>query len=476
MIVGLYTRVSTLEQAEHGYSISEQEARLKSFTEAMGWTVYQTYTDAGFSGGTTNRPALQRLIADVKAGRLEKVVVYKLDRLSRSQKDTLQLIEDIFLRNKVDFVSLTENFDTSTPFGKAMVGILAVFAQLEREQIKERMSMGRTARAKSGKYVGSIPPFGYDLHNSQLVVNPFEKLQIETIFREYCKGVSPFSISQKLNASGLVPKTGKWEKSTIRTILQNRVYLGEVQLNGTWYEGSHEAIIDPDTFSKAQAVKSRKHTEHELYNRRLGRASSFLSGYLVCGYCGAKYQKITTYGNTSKGKVKYRYYSCTSRQKKSPDQVRDPNCRNKIWRMEELDEIIFSEIKKLAIDPEYLKTATAGQQENNRTEIIQQELGKIEAQISRLLDLYTVDGIPLDSLQSRIRTASEQKEKLEAELEALTRADEKRLSQAQALQIIKSFDQIIAREDYDEIRNVIGTLIENIILEGSDITINWAFS
>ena len=154
MIVGIYVRVSTIEQAKEGYSIGEQTERLQKYCEAHDWKIYKVYTDAGYSGKDTNRPALQNLIKDVKAGKLNMVLVYKLDRLSRAQKDTLMLIEDVFLKNNADFISMQENFDTSTPFGRAMIGILAVFAQLEREQIKERMKMGKDARAKEGKYSG----------------------------------------------------------------------------------------------------------------------------------------------------------------------------------------------------------------------------------------------------------------------------------------------------------------------------------
>ena len=115
---GIYVRVSTQEQAQEGYSIGEQEDRIKKYCSAMGWTVYKVYADPGFSGGSTNRPALQQLIQDVKDHRINKVVVYKLDRLSRSQRDTLNLIEDVFNSNEVDFVSMSENFDTSSPFDR----------------------------------------------------------------------------------------------------------------------------------------------------------------------------------------------------------------------------------------------------------------------------------------------------------------------------------------------------------------------
>ena len=151
MRVALYPRVSTQEQAKEGYSIGEQIERLTDYCKAMRWEVYKIYTDPGYSGGNTDRPGLQEMIKDVEAGLIDKVVVYKLDRLSRSQLDTLYLIEKVFLANGTDFVSMSENFDTSTPFGRAMIGILAVFAQLEREQIKERMGMGKEDALDAGK-------------------------------------------------------------------------------------------------------------------------------------------------------------------------------------------------------------------------------------------------------------------------------------------------------------------------------------
>ena len=182
-LTACYARVSTQEQVKEGYSIDEQIERLRSYCEAMGWNRFKIYVEAGASGGNMNRPALQEMLKDIRSGMIEKVVVYKLDRLSRSQKDTLNLIEDEFLAHGVDFISMCENFDTSSPFGRAMVGILAVFAQLEREQIKERMNMGREARAKEGKWVGvGNSPVGYDYIDGALQINEFEAVQIRELF------------------------------------------------------------------------------------------------------------------------------------------------------------------------------------------------------------------------------------------------------------------------------------------------------
>ena len=145
--IACYIRVSTSEQALNGQSLAEQEDRLLKYCDALNWQNTKVYKDAGFSGGNLNRPALQELIKDIP--HINKVIVYKLDRLSRSQKDTLYLIEDVFIKNNVDFISMCENFDTSSSFGKAMIGILSVFAELERNQIKERMTMGKFARAST---------------------------------------------------------------------------------------------------------------------------------------------------------------------------------------------------------------------------------------------------------------------------------------------------------------------------------------
>lgn len=175
MKTAIYVRVSTLEQAEGGYSIDEQIDTLTKYCEIKKWSVEKIYKDGGYSGSNTDRPGMKRLIQDAKRKKFDSVLVYKLDRLSRSQKDTLYLIEDVFNAYNIAFMSLQENFDTSSAFGKAMIGILAVFAQLEREQIKERMSMGKRGRAKAGKAMSwSIVPFGYTYENDTYIPDPIQ--------------------------------------------------------------------------------------------------------------------------------------------------------------------------------------------------------------------------------------------------------------------------------------------------------------
>lgn len=176
---GLYCRVSTDIQME-GYSIDAQKDFLKSYCKMHEIDNYEFYIDGGYSGSNINRPDMQRLIEDVEDHKIDIVVVFKLDRLSRSQKDTLYLIEEVFNPNDCGFVSIKENFDTNTPFGKAMVGILSVFAQLERETILERTRIGRKKRAEEGLWYGTGNlPFAYDYDEKKGILVPNkEKVEI----------------------------------------------------------------------------------------------------------------------------------------------------------------------------------------------------------------------------------------------------------------------------------------------------------
>jgi site-specific DNA recombinase len=460
-MIGCYARVSTQEQALNGHSIDEQKERMKKYADAMGWVIYDLYVDAGFTGANTDRPSLQRLIRDVKSHRIDKVLVYKLDRLSRSQKDTLMLIEDIFLANGCDFVSMNERFDTSTPFGRAMIGILAVFAQLEREQIKERMSMGKQARAKQGKFGGSNHvPIGYDYINGSLETNDFEKMQIIEIFNSYLAGKSPKKIASDLNERGLRHKFGAWREKTVRDILEKKTYLGYIAFNGEWYKGDHEPFISADIFEDVQSLIKKKRADALKYNRRAGKATSYLGGFLCCGQCGAKYgkEKSRSHGH------EYFYYSCYSRTHKGT-YLAHGECKNKTWRMEQLDSIIFDEIKKLS-----LESVESGPDQTG-PEPINDQIDRIDSQISKLMDLFSRDGMPLDILEDKIHALNDQRQRLVSDLD---RRD--RLSPSDAMEIIDSFSDILDKGDFDEIRAVIGALIDKIEINGDDISIYWTFA
>lgn len=449
MNVGIYVRVSTREQAQEGYSIGEQIERLTKYAEAHGWHIAKVYTDAGYSGGNMDRPSLKDLIHDVDS--LDAVLVYKLDRLSRSQKDTLYLIEDVFMKHGVSFVSMSENLDTGSPFGKAMIGILAVFAQLEREQIKERMTIGREGRAKEGLWRGGgIIPIGYDYKDGKLVINEFEAMQIREAFRLYANGASLRKIEDEFSKNGYVTKYGKWRTSRISQILENPLYVGKVTFSGEEYDGVHEAIVPVELFEKCVAKKS-------VYKANgVKHSSSLLGGLLFCKRCGARY----AHWSASRG---YEYYSCYSRRKIMKEMIVDPDCKNKNYRKEKLESMVLGEIAKFAKAPmkEVQKTDT--------DKPIRDEIRKINRQRMRILDLYATGMFTVEELQNKLQPLMDQKDKLEASLE------KKRTSKDEAISLFRSYKDVIEHGTEEDLRILVHSLIDKIEIDGDDIYIHWAF-
>lgn len=468
MKIALYTRVSTQEQAVNGHSIGEQAERLKNYCKARGWKNYQLYTDAGFSGAKTDRPSLQNLIKDVKDHKIEIVLVYKLDRLSRSQKDTLMLIEDVFLANDCDFISISENFDTSTPLGRAMIGILAVFAQLEREQIKERMNMGKEARAKSGKFRGGgLVPVGYEYENGKLIINEYEAMQIREIHSLYQQGYSMKKIAQTFADKGYSHKYGIWQENRIKKVLMNKVYTGKIHFHDEYFEGEHEAIVDEETMNRSIAIWQ----SHDYSLNNNGGKTSYLSGLLWCKQCSARYGLATSRWN---GKH-YHYYRCYSQRKTNRTMIKDENCKNASYKMDELDQIIFDEIGKLALDPSYIRTIEPQKDdETKKVKLLQKQIDKIDSQRSRFMDLYGLGSFSVDDLQSKIEPLNEQRAKLEQEIKSIQ--DSKPLSEDDAIRMVSNWNDVLQSGDFDLIKSLLRALIERIDLDGEDIYIKWRFS
>lgn len=479
--VALYVRVSTQEQADEGYSIGEQEERLKKYAEAHDWPIYKVYKDPGFSGRSTDRPGLKNMIQDVNRGRIGKIVVYKLDRLSRSQKDTLYLIEDVFNANGVDFVSMTENFDTSTPFGKAIVGILSVFAQLEREQIRERMQLGADARAKDGYYHGGpYAPIGYDYLGGNLVINEYEALQVRKIYELAETGIPIYSVFKYMRDHGYKHKYGSWTNSSVRSALTSPIYAGRIQWKGQIYQGRHDALIDPDRFDNMV---------HYLETRDLGRfrkapfqRTTLLGGIIFCGNCGARYyckqNTVKRHKTTPIDAKPNRYYTCYSRGKSSKSQIRDPNCKNKSYNVKDLDRIILGEISKLSLDPEYFTRvveANAPDDHSQDRRIIEDRLKEIDKQIGKLVDLYQVSGIDFNMINEKIQALNQERGSLEANLdnETVLTPD---LPIQEAKQLLTTFPEILDRSDPDELRDIVHALIDGIIINGEDLEIHWKFT
>ena len=483
--VALYVRVSSQEQADEGYSIAEQTDRLKKYADAMGWEIYKIYVDPGYSGGNMDRPGLNAMINDVESGEIDTVVVYKLDRLSRSQFDTLYLIEKVFLENNTDFVSMTENFNTNSPLGRAMIGFLAVFAQLEKDKINERTIMGKEARAKEGKWGGgSSEPIGYDYDPTTelLHVNDYEKMQVLEAVDLFLKGTPLRTICTTFSNKGYKyrgrsKKLQEWDSKRLKYVFSSKVYLGYIKYGGEWFKGDHEPIYDVATYERLQKLLEQRKEDYAKHTKRCSEHTSYLGGMLYCKNCGAKFTKQA--GRKRKDGTAPLYYSCHSRIKKVMKMVKDPNCKNKNWKMGELDDIIFGEIKKLALDPNYIHEIRADKltQTDNfeKIEILRTEIKNIDDQISRFMDLYGIGKFTIDQVSAKVDPLNDQKKLLEKELESLTATDGD-MSEEEVVEIVTSFDDIIKRGDINEIRLMLESLIFKIELDEDDVYIYWKFA
>lgn len=353
-VAACYVRVSTENQKEN-YSIEEQKSRLRAFCEAKDIVIGKMYVDGGYSGGNLRRPALQELLR--RLPEYDLVIVYKLDRLSRSQKDTLMLIEDYFLARKVDFISVCENFDTSTPLGRAMIGMLSVFAQLEKEQITERFTMGRIARAKNGYYHGGpTAPVGYDYVDGQLIVNEKKARQVRELFERFCRGASIHDCWRHMQAR--YGTSGSWSSETqIRHVLVNEVYLGKVKFQGESYPGLHPPVIPEELFSRAQALLQERKNSLSAGSRPFA-PRTLLSGLLICGQCGARFHgEHGWYVCGGRRKRRRKKIAASTEPQTGPEPAGAdwrpadaPACGNRKWRIPELDALVIDILCQLRFE------------------------------------------------------------------------------------------------------------------------------
>jgi site-specific DNA recombinase len=461
----IYIRVSTQEQAEAGYSVGEQKERLIAYCKAQDWLIADIYVDGGFTGSNVKRPGMQKLIAETD--KFDVVLVYKLDRLSRSQRDTLYLIEDVFLPNKVDFVSMQESFDTSTPLGKAMIGLLAVFAQLEREQIKERTKMGRVARAKSGlHHGGGYIPIGYEYDNGKLIVNEYEAEQVRKIYEWYLSGSSLKAITDRLQAEGYTNRYGSYGSwSSVRNILENETYLGGIHYGDVRVADTHEAIISVEQFNAAQILRGRR---QEQYGSSAFQSKHLLTGMLFCGHCGARYYL--------RNSGRYSYYACYSRTKQIKSMIRDPNCKNKIWKGEQLEPLVEAKMLEL-INSQSMAAEIASQKAppvtSKETVKLEKRIREIDKQIGKLMALYQQDDIPAELLGENINKLYGEKTALQASLAPVDVPLTQPLDIVQ--EIIADASQIWELADETLKRRIMQSLVSRIVLTDTDIKIEWAF-
>lgn len=438
----LYLRVSTEAQADEGYSLAAQAEKLEAYCRMKGIAQFQRYVDGGFSGSNLTRPAITELVECIRSGNVERVVVYKLDRLSRSQKDTLYLIEDVFLPHGVDFVSINENIDTGSPYGRAMIGILSAFAQLERENIFLRTRMGMVERVKQGYWPGGGKiPFGYDYDADKGILVPNSDADtVREIYVRYLEGQSTGRIARDL---GL-----KYEH-LVRQILLRESNTGMIVYRGETYPGRHEPLVDKKTFARVQQRLQRSDKP------RAAASNKLLTGLLVCGHCGAKmrYQK---WGGAGDKLV------CYSRDKSKPHLVHDADCPNRGVMARQVEEVVIRDLSRLAAEPASPRSSKKEPAECRRA------LERAQRKLRRLYELFA-EGED-DTLRDAIARARRECSRAEQALECAQRAEqqEERDAAQQALQTIGScWDKLCDAEKQMLVR----ACVQKIVLQNDKIEI-----
>lgn len=314
----IYTRKSTVKGLEVRYnSLEAQEDICKGFIESRscnGWRYGGTYCDAGLSGKNTERPELQRLLADAAARRFDYLVVYRMDRLARNQLDFLKILDEL-AKNDVEVVSVTENFDCTGPVGRAMRNLLGVFAQMEREIIRERCLERAEAARMKGLYPGSRAPFGYRKEEGRLVPDETQAAIVSKAYRLYAAGMGTRKLAQELNRFKVlrlaVRKTAPpllWSEDAVLKLLKNPVYMGCIRGKLQLYPGQHRRIVAPGLW---EAVQRRLRENGARMKKRMscGATAFFLlQGWLYCANCGRKMCR------RSAGRRRIRYYVCRRRR------------------------------------------------------------------------------------------------------------------------------------------------------------------
>ena len=443
----LYVRVSTDIQVD-GYSIEAQIESLENYLKSQGWTNYKTYIDPGFSGKDLNRPAIQRLIRDCNNGLIDMVLVFKLDRLSRSKKDTLELIEEVFNKNNVGFISIRERFDTTSPFGKAMIGILSVFAQLERETILERTRIGLKKRAENGYWRGGgKTPFAYDYDQEKgiLVVNQERKVIFDLLKTLRLQGYSYRELE----------KVTGYDQSWIQVMLNAKTNLGKIPYKGNLYDGKHEAIISEEEYNQLQIIEKQR-------SKNRTASHYLLSGKIFCGRCGAKYR----YQKWGKRIVCY----CYSQQKSKPKLVRDPNCNNNRMDSFEIEDNFLEQLFMMSLD-ENLFRKTFNLSKVNKKDELDNRLEKQQKKIENLISLLSED-IAQDEIKKELNKLIHEKEQI---IEKINEISEQETTE-KTYDKIKNLNVIWNDLEFKEKRNIIEGLLDKIIVDGKTLKIFWNVS
>ncbi len=488
----IYTRKSSEEGLDMEFnSLDAQRESAEAFIASQqheGWTCLpEHYDDGGFSGGSMDRPALRRLLADIEAGKVDCVVVYKVDRLSRSLLDFTRIMET-FDKHKASFVSVTQQFNTTHSMGRLTLNILLSFAQFEREIIGERIRDKIAAQRRKGKWAGGVPMLGYDVDRSsaspKLVVNAQEAVQVRRIFSLYLELGSLLPVVEELATRGWTNKTWKTRKGLARggrpfdrcsvySLLTNPIYIAKIRHKSDLFNGEHEAIVDPGVFEQVQTTLQQHGRGRS--NHLTNKYGALLKGLLHCHACGQG--MVHTF--SSKGSKRYRYYTCVKAIKNGWRA-----CPTKSLPAAEIEAVVVDQVRCIAHDDglraEVLRQARSSA-EHDMTELATQQhqleyqLSRDHAEIGRLAvapDPSSATTARIADLHERIARAEQQ---LSQSRNRTHEIEQQQISKSDVAAAFADFDNVWNALSRREQSQVMSLLVSRVEFDPTDSTVAISF-
>ena len=490
---GIYTRKSTEEGLEQEFnSLDAQREAGEAYVRSQageGWALLsERYDDGGYTGANTERPGLQRLMADIDAGKIDCVVVYKVDRLSRSLLDFAQLMR-AFEQKRVSFVSVTQQFNTATSMGRLVLNVLLSFAQFEREIISERTRDKIAATRRKGKWAGGHPQLGYDVDPAgyKLTVNPKEAERVRQIFTLYLEHRSLMPVVEELSKRKWTVK--RWQtrkgperggkpftRTSLYRLLTNVLYAGKVRYKDELHDGEHPAIVDPGVFQQVQALLSRNGATGGAPVRN--HFGALLKGLIRCAACDCAMSP----SHTTRKNRRYRYYVCLAAQKSGWE-----TCPSKSIPAQEIEAFVVERIRCVGRDPELLRSVLAQAREKDKecTSELETEQRGLEKDLSRWhgevrkLSVQLKPGEDngelvgrLADLHERIGTVEQRVGKVRGQIKEVT---DQLIPEEEATKALAAFDPVWETLTPNEQARVIELLVERVDYDGRDGKVTVAF-
>jgi site-specific DNA recombinase len=471
----IYTRKSTEEGLNQEFnSLDAQREAGEAYILSQkhdGWTLVPTqYSDGGYTGANIERPGVKQLLADIEAGKIDCVVVYKVDRLSRSLIDFSKMME-LFEKRGVCFVSVTQQFNTNSSLGRLTLNILLSFAQFEREIISERTRDKQVAARKKGKWTGGHILLGYDLDSrvGRLAINPKEAERIREMFRLYLEGTAVVEIVQRFDKQGWRNKQwttqdGKLyggsplRRCHIYKLLGNVLYTGQVKVGEEVFPGEHEAIIDQQTFDLAQ-----KRLEENAWtpgNAHRVKFEALLRGLIYCSCCGSG--MYSTY--SANKERRYRYYVCYRSQQKL-----EGYCTSRAVSAPSVEEAVVESIRRVGVHPDVLAETVrlARQQLAEIVTGLREELnttnGRVKNLKSQIARIRNPEAARLAEIREQLIAGETRAEELRKEI---LRREKQRIDEKELRRTMESFEDVWKAMNLDEQRNLLRQLVEKVGYDG----------